>query len=340
MMNEGLSQDLKSQKLPLIQTRGLTKWFKLKSGFFATFFSKQMLVQAVENVDFHMDKGEIVALVGETGCGKTTLGKLIVGLTEPTAGQIFFQGKDLTSIPLNKWRSYRKKIQIIFQNPFESLDPTQSVYDSISEPIRFNHLAQNREEEREKIIQMLKLLALSPPENFIHKLHSELSGGQLQRVAIARALIVSPTLLVADEPVSMLDVSVRASILNLLLDIKKKFDLAILLITHDLAVASYAADRIVVMYLGKIVEAGPMKQLIDNPLHPYTRALISSVPSIDMNRKVRSKYLKGETPSAINPPSGCRFHPRCLYTKGICMEKEPGLTLVEKDHKVGCHLYK
>ncbi|MCD6445143.1 ABC transporter ATP-binding protein [Candidatus Bathyarchaeota archaeon] len=298
-----------------------------------------MFIKAVDGVSFSIKQGEIFCLAGESGCGKTTTGRLILRLEEPTAGKISFKGKDITSLDERELIEFRRKAQIIFQDPYESLNPHMRVIDIVSEPLSIHKLVHSREEVIERVAKALEDVALKPPEEFMYRYPHELSGGQRQRIAIARAIILQPEFIVADEPVSMLDMSIRAEILDLMLGIRDRYGMAYLFITHDLAVAKHICDRIAIMYLGKIVELGEATEVIDNPLHPYTKALTAAIPVPDPRVKIGEIPIKGEVSSPINPPSGCRFHPRCPYAMDICREKEPNLKEVEKGRKVACHLY-
>jgi len=324
-----------------VEVQNLVKHFEIKLGFFKTISTKQMpVVHAVDNVSFNIKKGEIFGLVGESGCGKTTTGRVLVRLIEPTDGKIFFQGVDLLSLTTeHELRKLRRKMQIIFQDPYESLNPRMSIFDIIAEPIRIQKVVKKDVEVHERVAQAMEDLDLIPPEEFMYRFPHELSGGQRQRVAIARAFVLRPEFLVADEPVSMLDASIRSEVLKLLLDLQKRLHTAFLYITHDIAIARHMCDRIAVMYLGKIVEKGLTDDVIQKPLHPYTRALIAAVPVPDPTARRIEIVIKGEVPSAINPPPGCRFHTRCPNATEICRKKEPPLLEIEKNRYVACHLY-
>jgi peptide/nickel transport system ATP-binding protein len=324
----------------IIKVENLRKWFPVRLGFFETIFSRrQLFVRAVDGIDFDIKKGEIFALVGESGSGKTTTGRLLLRLIEPTSGKIFFEGKDTTKIPEKDFKPYRRRMQMIFQDPYESLNPRMTIFDIIAEPPRVQGIA-SEPEIKEKVYKVLTDVQLVPPEEFVYRYPHELSGGQRQRVAVARALTLNPEFIVADEPVSMLDASIRAEILNLMLELMKKYNVTFLYITHDLALARHICDTIAVMYLGKLMERGTAEQIIYEPLHPYTKALLVAVPSPNPDAKRVEVVIKGEIPSPINPPSGCRFHTRCPeFIGNICRQKEPPLINVGGDHFVACHLY-
>jgi len=322
-----------------IEARNLVKHFPIKMGFFKTLISKQTpVVHAVDDISFKIYKGEIFGLVGESGCGKTTTGRMLINLTEPTSGEVFFNGLNITAISQeHKMRKLRKNMQIIFQDPYESLNPRMGIFDIVAEPLRLQKMTKTSEELREKVAAALEDLDLAPPEEFMYRFPHELSGGQRQRIAIARAFVLEPTFLVADEPVSMLDVSIRSEVLKLLLTLIEKSHSSFLYITHDVALARHMCDRLGVMYLGKIAEMGPTEDLIRKPSHPYTEALIAAVPVPDPTSRRIEVTIKGEVPSAINPPPGCRFHTRCPYAKKICTVEEPELKEIKKDIRVACH---
>lgn len=326
-----------SSTTPLIMVKDLKKWFPIKSGFFASLRRKpQLYVRAVDGVSFSIRKGEFFALAGESGCGKTTTGRTILRLIEPTDGKIFFDGVDVTFLEQKDLRKYRRKAQIIFQDPYESLNPRMTVFDIVAEPLKVNRLVESEEEARNAVIKGLEEVEIKPPEDFLYRFPHELSGGQRQRVAIARVLVLNPKFIVADEPVSMLDMSLRASILDLMESLREKYGIAYLYITHDLSVAKYVSDRIAIMYLGKIVETGSSETVITHPIHPYSQALISAVPVLDPRIKIGEVPIKGEVPTPINIPRGCRFHPRCLYATEKCRKEKPILMEVD-DRLVSCH---
>ena len=282
-------------------------------------------------------RGEVVGLVGETGSGKTTLGKAIVRLVNPTGGQIIYDGVDIASLDGPALRKYRGRLQMIFQDPYDSINPRMSVFDIVSEGLLINRIASGKELE-DRVMRSLEDVRLLPPEEFASRYPHELSGGQRQRVAIARALAMRPEFIVADEPVSMLDVSIRGEVLNVMLDLREKYGISFLFITHDLAIAKHMSDRIAVMYLGRLVEVADSEELVRNPLHPYTQALLAAVPIPDPTAPKVEVKAKGELPSPLSPPPGCPFHPRCPYAFDRCRTEVPRLREVSPGHWVACHL--
>lgn len=321
----------------IVRVENLKKYFPVKKGFLEQLLARKMsYVKAVDDVTFSINKREIFTLAGESGCGKTTTGRLVVRLLKPTSGQIIFRDQDISKLEGEKLRLLRRKMQIVFQDPYASLNPRMTVGDAVGHPLEIHGVAKG-EEKRKIVLDVFDQVGLTPPEQFINLYPHQLSGGQRQRAALARSIILKPELIVADEPVSMIDVSLRTTIIDLMLNFRKELGLTYLFITHDLAVAKYISDRIAIMYLGKIIEMGSKERLFLNPTHPYTQALLSAIPVPDPERKRKTIPLEGEVPSAINIPAGCRFHPRCPYKKSECTIKEPTLRETEKDHLVACH---
>lgn len=326
----------------LLSLANLTKHFEAKQGLKGTLLRKKTIIRAVDGVSLDIKRSEIFGVAGESGCGKTTLGRTLVRLTEPTAGSIFYKGEDITHIGKSKMRALRSKIQIVFQDPYESINPRMSVFDVVAEGVTINKAVlgiRSQEQVREAVIRSLELVQLTPPEQFMSRYPHELSGGQRQRVAIARALVMGPDFIVADEPVSMLDASIRAEVLNVITDLRDKLGLTFLFITHDLALSKHVTDRLGIMYLGRFAEIAPSDELVSKPFHPYTQALIAAIPVPDPDGRKVKVLAGGEVPSATNVPSGCRFHPRCPYAKQLCKEQEPELREVEQEHYVACHYY-
>lgn len=322
----------------ILRVENLKVYFPLKRTIEDIVARRQRFLKAVDNVSFNIPEGAIMALVGESGSGKTTIARTVVGLVEPTDGHVYFRGRDIFSLKGEEFKVYRRKVQMIFQDPAVSLNPRMKIGDQIKYPLDVNKIG-TKEERVEKTMKVLKDVGLSPPEDFYNRYPHQLSGGQKQRVAIARSLVLEPELLIADEPISNIDVSARAQILNLLQQLRDRLHLSILYITHDLSSAWAISDQVAVMYLGKIVEMAPTSEIFSNPLHPYTQALISAVPSLNGFPLARKTKLRGEIPSPVNPPSGCRLHPRCPFAMPVCREKEPEIITLGRDHIVACHLY-
>jgi len=322
----------------LIRVDELVKWFPVRAGVLSSMFGgKERFIRAVDGVSFDVADGEIFGLAGESGCGKTTLGRLLLRLIEPTSGKVMFEGKDLFQIDGKAMKALRRKMQIIFQDPYESLNPRKMVFDIVAEPIELNEAASDEAEKEKMVLEALGAVHLTPLPEIMYRFPHELSGGQRQRVGVARAVVLRPKFIVADEPVSMLDVSIRTEMLNLMLELRERLGLTYVFITHDLAVSKYMCDRIAVMYVGKIVEIGSTERLIDRPIHPYTKALLAAVPVPDPEIKVGEIPIKGEVTSPVDLPLGCRFQKRCMYAKEICMKEEPELRKVD-DKYVACHL--
>lgn len=321
----------------LLQTIQLRKYFYASSLPFLN-RNKGRAIRAVDGVDLQIEKSEIIGLVGESGCGKTTLGRLLLKLAAPTSGQILFEGSDITKFSRTNTKKFRKQVQFIYQDPFDSLDPRRTVFDSVKEPIEANHLSKNKSDTKETVVSLLNAVRLTPPELFMRRFPHELSGGQRQRVAIARALGVNPEIIIADEITSMLDVSVRGDLLNLLLSMREKFSVSVLLITHDIPSAAQICDKIAVMYMGRIVEEGPSEEILQKPLHPYTKALVSAVPKIGKKLETLPLVAK-EIPNPLELPNGCKFHPRCPEKFGPCDLDEPHLLEMDSRRKCACYLY-
>jgi oligopeptide/dipeptide ABC transporter ATP-binding protein len=315
----------------LLEVKGLKKHFPIRSGIFSKITG---YVQAVDGISFHIDKGEILGLVGESGCGKTTMGRLILGLIEPTAGEINFEGINIAKLEKKQMRDLRRNMQIIFQDPYASLNPRMTVGDIIGEPLYIHHISKGKEIE-ERVSYLLETVGMDP--HYRKRYPHEFSGGQRQRIGIARALALNPKLIVCDEPVSALDVSIQAQVINLLEDLQTKFGFTYLFIAHDLSVIKHISNRVAVMYLGKIVELADTEELYSHPLHPYTEALLSAVPVPDPTVERKQIVLKGDVPSPIHPPSGCYFRTRCNYAQPSCSQKEPALIEIVKKHFLACH---
>lgn len=323
----------------LIEVQHLKKWFPVRTGFFMALFGREepKYLKAVDGVSFSIKPGEILGLAGESGCGKSTTGMTVLKLYDPTSGGIVFQNRDIAEIKGRKRiKDFRKNVQIVFQNPYESLNPRFTVFKSIEEPLR-NHYPGSPGEHYDQVLLALNRAGLVPPENFIDRYPHELSGGQMQRVAIARAISVEPEFLVADEPVSMLDVSIRAGILQILKYFAGELNMGILYISHDLSTMRYICRSIGIMYLGKIVEMGPTREVLSSPQHPYTQALVAAIPLMGGGVKRKRIILEGAVPNPIDLPEGCRFRPRCRKADAICWEEDPELVDLDNGTSAACH---
>jgi oligopeptide/dipeptide ABC transporter ATP-binding protein len=318
----------------LLEVKNLKKYFPIKGGIFGKKTIKQ--VKAVDDVSFEVFKGETLGIVGESGCGKSTTGRALLRLLEPTSGDIYFQGKNIAHLKKNEMRVLRKDMQIVFQDPFASLNPRMKVGEIIEEPLINFHLY-DKAGRKKRVLEIMEQVGLTASQ--INRYPHEFSGGQRQRIGIARALATNPKLIIADEPVSALDVSIQSQVLNLLKDLQKELDLTYIFISHDLSVVKHFCDRIGVMYLGKMVEIADKKELYHRPMHPYAQALLSAVPSPNPKKKKERIVLQGDVPSPSNPPSGCTFHPRCFECMDICSEVTPVLEEKEPGRLVSCHLY-
>lgn len=319
---------------PVIEVSNLRKYFPVSPT--SLMDRQEKHVHAVDGVDLEVGAGEVLALVGESGCGKSTLALTLMGLEQPTTGSVRIAGDEIGHLSGKQMRALRQHIQMIFQDPYESLNPVMKIGDIVAEPLKVHGLAREKDVQRQRVFQALEDSGLKPADNFADRYPHQLSGGQRQRVAIAAALVLEPKVLLADEPVSMLDVSIRAEILNLLLALRQEHGISILLITHDLGTVGYVADRIAVMYLGRIVEIGPTLQILQNPRHPYTRALLSVSPVPNPRQRRERIILQGETPNPIDLPPGCRFHPRCPIALPKCSQVDPRLEMVPAGHQVAC----
>lgn len=312
----------------LLEVKDLKKYFETPAG----------TLHAVDGLSFRLEKGKTLGVVGESGCGKSTTGRAILRLQDPTSGEVIFEGRDITKISPKEMQKLRSDMQIIFQDPFASLNPRKSVGEIIAEPLRLHKVYKNKHEQDRRVLELMELVGLS--ERLVNSYPHELDGGRRQRIGIARALAMNPKFIVCDEPVSALDVSIQAQILNLLKKLQKELGLTYMFITHDLSVVNYFSDEIVVMYLGKVVEHASAEDLFAHPTHPYTQALLSAIPVPSLGKKKERILLKGEITSPINPKPGCRFAPRCEYAQPCCFEQSPELVEHEPGHFVSCHFCK
>jgi oligopeptide/dipeptide ABC transporter ATP-binding protein len=319
-----------------LEVRGLKKYFDADRP--SVFSREARYVHAVDDVSFNLKHSEVIALVGESGCGKSTLALLLMGLENPTEGTVLFEGRDITHLSDSERKDLRRKIQMIFQDPYESLNPTQTIEEIINEPLHVHGIAKDKNERDRRIKKAMEDAGLKPAEVYLNRYPHELSGGQRQRVVIAAALVLEPEILLADEPVSMLDVSIRAEIINLLADLRITRQIAVIFITHDLGSVGFFADRVAVMYLGRIVEIGTMLEVLEKPQHPYTKALISVIPVPNPRLRHERIILQGETPNPIDLPTGCRFHPRCPVVMTTCKASDPPSVTLTKTHSAACLL--
>jgi peptide/nickel transport system ATP-binding protein len=323
----------------LVQVEHLKKYFPLQSGLFAALLTRGEIpaVKAVDDVSFTIHKGEVYGLAGESGSGKSTVGRLVLHLLEPTSGKVIFDGTDLSSLSSEEMRKMRSRMQIVFQDPLASLNPRMTIGQAIEHPAQIHMPELSAAKRRNHVLEILSAVGMNPPRAFYSLYPHQISGGQRQRIVLARALVTHPKFIVADEPIAMADVSVRALLLDLMMDLKDQFDLTYLFITHDLATAKYVCDRITIMYLGKLCEFGPLVDVYQTVLHPYTRALLEAVPVPDPTRRRTEPMPPGEIPNAINPPSGCHFHPRCPIARPNCSVDEPPLRELRPGHFTACH---
>ena len=319
----------------IYKVEGVKTYFPVKST--KLFDREKKFVRAVDGVDLEIKRGEIVGIVGESGCGKSTLGRTMLRLLEPTEGKLIFEGTDISHLDRKYLRHFRKDIQIMFQDPYASLDPRMTVGNIIAEPMDRMKTWKTKEERLKRIVELMEVCGIN--KAFINRYPHEFSGGQRQRIGIARALSVNPKFVVCDEPVSALDVSIQSQIINLMIELRQKFDLTMMFISHDLGVVEYISDRVAIMYLGRIVEIADTEEVFKNPHHPYTKALLESIPQIGEKDLVKKDLLEGDIPSPINPPSGCTFHTRCPYAQEICSQECPKMRDLNDKHKVACHLF-
>lgn len=329
-----VSESVPSTEESLMTLAGVKKYFAAQQTFFP---GRKRAVRAVDGVDLHINRGETLGLVGESGSGKSTLARLMTKLEDPTEGGIYFEGSNIGSLSGDRLKHFRKSVQLVFQDPYASLNPRMNAASIIGEPLKIHHGDRIREEREDEVAHLMNVVGLR--REHMGRYPHEFSGGQRQRIGIARALALKPRLIVADEPVSALDVSVQAQILNLLTKLRSDFDLTYVFITHDLSVVEHMSDRVAVMYLGRIVELAVKETLCTKPLHPYTRALFSALPASGPEEKKKRMVLEGDSPSPLNPPAGCAFHPRCPYRLGRCLTERPELKIARTEHHVACHLF-
>jgi len=321
----------------LVKVENIKKWYPVQTTFLDQIFTQQRdFVRAVDGVSFTIKRGEAFGLAGESGSGKSTIGRLTLGLEQLTEGRAIFDGIDYSTLSVEENRKLRRRMQVIFQDPMASLNPRMSIGAAITQPLHI-HYPEKASEHRDMVLSIMDKVGLTPPLFFYNKFPHQVSGGQRQRIVIARALVTQPELVLADEPIAMADVSVRAQLLDLMVQLKKEFNLTYLFITHDLATAKYICDRIGVLYLGRMAEVGPLREVYANPLHPYTQALMAAVPKPNPHKRRTHPMPEGEIPNPINPPSGCRFHPRCPIAKEECSRVEPELRELRPEHAVACH---
>jgi peptide/nickel transport system ATP-binding protein len=339
MSANAISKDKSTNSKELVRVEHVSKFFPIQSGLFANLLNRGHIpaVKAVDDVSFSIHKGEVFGLAGESGSGKSTVGRLVLRLLEPTSGKVIFDGTDLGSLSAEEMRRLRSRMQIVFQDPLASLNPRMTLGQAIDHPAQIHLTTLSPAERRKRVLDILSAVGMNPPTAFYDLYPHQISGGQRQRVALARALITHPALIVADEPIAMADVSVRALLLDLMMKLKDEFDLTYLFITHDLATAKYVCNRIAIMYLGKLCEVGPLADVYQHAIHPYTHALLEAVPVPDPLYRRTVAMPPGEIPNAINPPSGCHYHPRCPIATDVCSQTEPELRELRPGHQAACH---